>query len=523
MRPEVHTYCGDQSNIAFHGCAAIGPERRLVQRAIGEGSMSHRIPVSTLLALLIAAGGSVPTSVRAGGSVVAWGCCSPFGKCDVPAPNGGFVRVSAGGSQDLALRPDGSLVAWCVSSSGSCAIPEPNTGFVAMAGGEWHSLGLKADSSIVAWGGNNYHQCNVPLPNAGFVAVAAGDEHSLGLRSDGSVAAWGNNRDHQCDVPQPNAGFVAIAAGSIHSLGVKADGSVVAWGFSGGVLPAPNSGFVAVAGGFSFSLGLKADGTVVGWGRNDSGQCDVPEPNADFVEISATDRNSVGLKADGRVVVWGYDGWPSWNPPESPATFVAVSAGGNRVLGLCTQDLPSGACCSIVSVCRIAVEANCLSLSTWVGEGTLCSPKPCSGAVMGACCHWGQCTIETATDCAAHGSWYFGDGMVCRICGTTPCPTTGAQEAPSEDTPVTRSLPTPSPGPVRIEYVQPAAGEAALRIYSVAGSLVRSLHASVVNPGNQVFLWDGCDEEGSALPSGIYLTQITAGRLVLNGKAVLGK
>jgi flagellar hook assembly protein FlgD len=76
---------------------------------------------------------------------------------------------------------------------------------------------------------------------------------------------------------------------------------------------------------------------------------------------------------------------------------------------------------------------------------------------------------------------------------------------------------------VRIEYVQPAAGDAAIRIYNIAGSLVRSLHASVVNPGNQVFLWDGCDEEGRVLPSGVYLTQITAGRIELSGKAVLGR
>ena len=45
-------------------------------------------------------------SLKADGSIVAWGCPWYYisGQCDVPSPNSGFVDIAARGDQSLAIR-----------------------------------------------------------------------------------------------------------------------------------------------------------------------------------------------------------------------------------------------------------------------------------------------------------------------------------------------------------------------------------------------------------------------------------
>jgi alpha-tubulin suppressor-like RCC1 family protein len=137
------------------------------------------------------------------GSMVAWGD-NYWGQMNVPAPNSAFVAVAAGGLHSLGLRSDGTIVAWGCSSPfdhGQCNVPTPNSGFVAVAAGDLHSLAIKSDGSIVAWGDNDYGQTN--------------------LKSDGSIVAWGYNYYRQTTVPAPNSDFVALAGGGYHSLGIR--------------------------------------------------------------------------------------------------------------------------------------------------------------------------------------------------------------------------------------------------------------------------------------------------------------
>ncbi len=252
----------------------------------------------------VAGGGYYSLGLKADGSIVAWGCGSPFnyGQCNVPAPNTGFVGVAAGNYHSLGLKADGSIVAWGRSDEAQTSVPEPNSGFATVAAGSSHSLGLKGDGSIVAWGANGSGQTNPPPggPNTGFVGVGAGYYHSLGLKADGSIVAWGDNSYGQTNVPAPNSGFVAVGAGGYHSLGLKADGSIVAWGnnaYGQTNVPAPNSGFVAVAAGGYHGLGLKADGSIVGWGHPYFGQTNVPLPNTGFVAVGAGAYHSLAIRS----------------------------------------------------------------------------------------------------------------------------------------------------------------------------------------------------------------------------------
>lgn len=94
-----------------------------------------------------------------------------------------------------------SIAAWGNNSAGQCNVPAPNTGFIGISAGVYHSLALKSDGTIVAWGWNFWGQCDVPAPNADFVAIAAGGFHSLGIyhaiygdmNCDGAVNAFDIN------------------------------------------------------------------------------------------------------------------------------------------------------------------------------------------------------------------------------------------------------------------------------------------------------------------------------------------
>ncbi len=293
------------------------------------------------LAVFVASlGSSALAADRPSGSIVGWGD-NAYDQTNVPQPNTDFIAVAGGGFHSLGLKGDGSIVAWGCGSPfdyyGECDVPSPNIEFVAIAPGFWHNLGLKADGSIVAWGKNNYGQTEVPSPNTGFVAVAAGGNHSLGLKADGSIVAWGYNDYGQTNVPSPNTGFVAVAAGDLHTLGLKADGSIVAWGYNGTGqtnVPQPNTGFVAIGARGVHSLALKSDGSVVAWGYNRSGRTNVPSPNTGFVAVAAGGEHSLGLKADGSIVAWGRDNFSQTNFPSPNTGFVAVAAGANHSLAI---------------------------------------------------------------------------------------------------------------------------------------------------------------------------------------------
>ncbi len=119
------------------------------------------------------------TATAQDGAIVGWGRQVVLAQSELAD----LVAVAAGSCHNLGLKADGSIVAWGDNPFGQCDIPPPNSGFVAFAGGFSHSLGVKADGSILAWGDNWIGQCDVPAPNSGFVAAAGGYEHSLGLKA----------------------------------------------------------------------------------------------------------------------------------------------------------------------------------------------------------------------------------------------------------------------------------------------------------------------------------------------------
>ena len=126
-----------------------------------------------------------------------------------------LIAIAAGGSHNLALRPDGTVLAWGNDDGGQTNVPGTLTNASAIAAGGYHSLAIRPNGTVLAWGNNNYGQTNVPASLTNVIGISAGTWHSLALRADGSVASWGGNTFGQCNVPAGLSNVVAVAAGAI--------------------------------------------------------------------------------------------------------------------------------------------------------------------------------------------------------------------------------------------------------------------------------------------------------------------
>jgi hypothetical protein len=86
-----------------------------------------------------------------------------------------------------------------------------------------------------------------------------------------------------------------------------------------------------------------------------------------------------------------------------------------------------------------------------------------------------------------------------------------------------QSYPNPFNPFCRIRYDIATAARVSLRVFDVSGGLVRTLVDAWREPGVFSEVWDGRDDTGKQLPSGVYLLRLEAGDLVTMGKAVLLK
>ena len=84
-----------------------------------------------------------------------------------------------------------------------------------------------------------------------------------------------------------------------------------------------------------------------------------------------------------------------------------------------------------------------------------------------------------------------------------------------------RAAPNPVVGSASIQFTQPAAGLARLRLYDSGGRLVRVLVDGPVSAGPHVVPWDGRDDRGAPLAAGVYFGRLEDGRTGATAKIVL--
>ncbi len=83
------------------------------------------------------------------------------------------------------------------------------------------------------------------------------------------------------------------------------------------------------------------------------------------------------------------------------------------------------------------------------------------------------------------------------------------------------AAPSPVYGECRMQLAGPAGTHAVASIYTVSGRLVTTLFDGELDGGSHELVWDGRDDTGRKVASGVYLTRATAGAEVASGKLVL--
>jgi hypothetical protein len=90
---------------------------------------------------------------------------------------------------------------------------------------------------------------------------------------------------------------------------------------------------------------------------------------------------------------------------------------------------------------------------------------------------------------------------------------TAVEEEPTTVTPprtVLHASPNPFEQEVTVRFTLPRAEQASVRVYDVSGRLVRTLRRGTLGPGEEVVRWDGADEGGKDVGSGIYFVRVDA-------------
>jgi len=100
-------------------------------------------------------------------------------------------------------------------------------------------------------------------------------------------------------------------------------------------------------------------------------------------------------------------------------------------------------------------------------------------------------------------------------------------ENPGAEIPERFSLEQNYPNPFNpyttIRFNVPVASQVVLKIYNVLGQEVRTLVDQRHNPGRHIVLWDGHNNKGANLSSGVYFIRMQAGKFVKVRKAALLK
>ena len=84
-------------------------------------------------------------------------------------------------------------------------------------------------------------------------------------------------------------------------------------------------------------------------------------------------------------------------------------------------------------------------------------------------------------------------------------------------------FPNPFNPKTTIAFDLPERKEVALQVFNINGGLVQTLIRSKLSPGKYSFDWEGTDQDGRSVTSGVYFIQIDIGSFRSTKKALLVK
>jgi flagellar hook assembly protein FlgD len=84
-----------------------------------------------------------------------------------------------------------------------------------------------------------------------------------------------------------------------------------------------------------------------------------------------------------------------------------------------------------------------------------------------------------------------------------------------------QNFPNPFNSDTMIQYYIPFAGQVELAIFNLDGKFVRNFTRLEKSSGSYVISWDGKNNEGSSLASGIYFYQLKVDRVLVDTKMMV--
>ena len=102
--------------------------------------------------------------------------------------------------------------------------------------------------------------------------------------------------------------------------------------------------------------------------------------------------------------------------------------------------------------------------------------------------------------------------------------TSAPDETPPDRWALNDNVPNPFNPATQIRYNVPVGGgDMSLRIYDVRGRLIRTLVSGQAIPGERSVTWNGRDDRGQAVASGVYFYRLTANGFAMTRKMALTK
>jgi hypothetical protein len=377
----------------------------------------------------------------------------------------------------------------------------------------YHTVGLHADGPIYTWGSNNYGQLGdgattdryIPVkvlkgeysgttylgdnPSNKIVAVALGYYHSIALAADGTVYTWGYNYYGQLGNNSTTNSSTPVKAlkgeyGGTQYLGDN-----------------PSNKITAVVLGDYHSIALAADNTVFTWGRNNYGQ---------LGDNSTTDKYTP-------VKVKGVGGVGDLSLPVELSSFTATLVADGVQLKW-----------------RAETEVGNIGFSIYRNESQE-GPFWEIGWVRGAGNSGMPINYQFTDKTAQPGHTYFyyienvdieGLREKSKFVKIT-LPEKQPIVIPSR-TALFQNFPNPFNPETWLPYELATDATVAIGIYDANGQFVRQLNIGAQKAGSyldkeKAAYWDGKDQTGKAVSSGIYFYTLKAGDFQVTKRMVIVK
>lgn len=362
-------------------------------------------------------------------------------------------------------------------------------------------------------------------------AVTAGQEWITGITLDAPPGVTVNSS-------------TALAGGSfsMNSNGATGDGAAVYWGNSGH-LDNGQTGTATVT--VTFAAGMTAD-AVFAWTLQGDNWGTPPHTLTDNITLPLRGPSiSVGAPVAGDVVVLGQPltvTFTARNGPVNVSVELQRAAGGSwetlvastpAAAGSWTWPAVTGAPGSyaVVRVRDVANPATEGQSGIFAVGRDLGWLQP--GAVPPAIAAGSTATLPVTLDAAGLAEGQYQGLLVVAGNGGAPVSVpitltvTSTSAVGDDDLPAAVTLLGAVPNPFNpqtvIRFAVPSAQDARLEVYGIDGRLVRRLVDGPVAAGLHEATWDGRDDAGRDVASGVYFHRLTCGGEVRTGKMVLAR